>query len=140
MDGAQTVSVRYIVRDVAEAIDFYRDFLDFELIMHPAPPFAIISRGNLRLLLSQPGAGGGGHVLADGQLPKPGGWNRIHLPVENLKSVYTALSEKGARFKSEIIEGVGGRQALLEDPSGNLIELFESFMQKENDHHPASRP
>ena len=130
MNEDQTVSVRYIVHDVEEAIRFYKDFLGFELVMHPAPPFAIISSGNLRLLLSQPGSGGGGHALPDGQLPKPGGWNRIHLPVKNLQSVYTSLKEKGAKFKNEIIEGVGGKQALLEDPSGNLIELFEYGMQE----------
>ena len=129
MNEDQTVSVRYIVHDVEEAIRFYKDFLGFELVMHPAPPFAIISSGNLRLLLSQPGSGGGGHALPDGQLPKPGGWNRIHLPVKNLQSVYIALKEKGAKFKNEIIEGVGGKQALLEDPSGNLIELFEYSVQ-----------
>jgi catechol 2,3-dioxygenase-like lactoylglutathione lyase family enzyme len=130
MNEDQTVSVRYIVHDVDEAIRFYKNFLGFELVMHPAPPFAIISSGNLRLLLSQPGSGGGGHALPDGQLPKPGGWNRIHLPVKNLQSVYTALKEKGAKFKNEIIEGVGGKQALLEDPSGNLIELFEYSIQE----------
>ena len=129
MNEDQTVSVRYIVHDVEEAIRFDKDFLGFELVMHTAPPFAIISSGNLRLLLSQPGSGGGGHALPDGQLPKPGGWNRIHLPVKNLQSVYIALKEKGAKFKNEIIEGVGGKQALLEDPSGNLIELFEYSMQ-----------
>jgi catechol 2,3-dioxygenase-like lactoylglutathione lyase family enzyme len=131
MNENQPVSVRYIVNDVDESIAFYKDFLGFELVMHPAPPFAILSKGNLRLLLSQPGSGGGGHALPGGQLPKPGGWNRIHLPVENLQSVYSTLKEKGAGFKSEIIEGVGGRQALLEDPSGNLVELFEYTMQKE---------
>jgi catechol 2,3-dioxygenase-like lactoylglutathione lyase family enzyme len=130
MSENQTVNVRYIVKDVDESIAFYKNFLGFELIMHPAPPFAIISSGNLRLLLSQPGAGGGGHALAGGQLPSPGGWNRIHLPVENLESVYQTLKEKGARFKTEIIEGIGGKQALLEDPSGNLVELFEYTMQK----------
>lgn len=130
MNEDQTVSVRYIVHDVEEAIRFYKDFLGFELVMHPAPPFAIISSGNLRLLLSQPGSGGGGRALPDGQLPKPGGWNRIHIPVKNLQSVYVALKEKGAKFKNEIIEGVGGKQALLEDPSGNLIELFEYGMQE----------
>jgi len=130
MNENQPVSVRYIVNDVDESIAFYKNFLGFGLVMHPAPPFAILSKGNLRLLLSQPGSGGGGHALSDGQLPKPGGWNRIHLPLENLQSAYNTLKEKGAAFKGEIIEGVGGNQALLEDPSGNLIELFEYTMQK----------
>ena len=131
MNENQPVSVRYIVNDVDESIAFYKDFLGFELVMHPAPPFAILSKGNLRLLLSQPGSGGGGHALPDGQMPVPGGWNRIHLPVESLQAVYGTLKGKGAIFKSEIIEGVGGKQALLEDPSGNLVELFEYTMQKE---------
>ena len=96
--------------------------------MHPAPPFAIISLNNLRLLLSQPGSGGGGHASTDGLLPQPGGWNRIHLPVDDLEKVVADLKKKGASFKTDIIEGVGGDQALLQDPSGNLIELFESTM------------
>lgn len=128
MKDEQTVYVRYIVNDVNEAINFYKEFLGFELVMHPAPPFAIISLNNLRLLLSQPGSGGGGHALFDGQLPKPGGWNRIHIPVKNLNSVYAELKKKDATFKSGIIEGIGGKQALLQDPSGNLIELFESTL------------
>jgi catechol 2,3-dioxygenase-like lactoylglutathione lyase family enzyme len=126
MEDPQTVYVRYIVNDVDETITFYKKFLGFELVMHPAPPFAILSLNNLRLLLSQPGSGGGGHASPDGQLPKPGGWNRIHIPVENLNSLYSKLKEEGATFKTEIIEGIGGNQALLQDPSGNLIELFES--------------
>jgi len=126
MEDPQTVYVRYIVNDVNETINFYKEFLGFELVMHPAPPFAIISLNNLRLLLSQPGSGGGGHASPEGELPKPGGWNRIHIPVENLNSVYTKLQKKGATFKTEIIEGIGGNQVLLQDPSGNLIELFES--------------
>jgi catechol 2,3-dioxygenase-like lactoylglutathione lyase family enzyme len=126
MEDPQTVYVRYIVNDVDETITFYKKFLGFEIVMHPAPPFAILSLNNLRLLLSQPGSGGGGHASPDGQLPKPGGWNRIHIPVENLNSLYSKLKEEGATFKTEIIEGIGGNQALLQDPSGNLIELFES--------------
>ncbi|HEY4156428.1 MAG TPA: VOC family protein [Puia sp.] len=126
----QTVSVRYIVHDVDEAIAFYKDFLGFELLMHPAPPFAIIARGNLRLLLSQPGSGGGGHAASDGQLPEPGGWNRIHIPVDDLETVFRDLKSKGAGFKSEMVQGVGGKQVLLLDPSGNLVELFEYTMEK----------
>jgi catechol 2,3-dioxygenase-like lactoylglutathione lyase family enzyme len=128
MPTDQTVSVRYIVNDVDEAINFYKEFLGFKLVMHPAPPFAIISLNNLRLLLSQPGSGGGGHASTDGLLPQPGGWNRIHLPVDDLEKVVADLKKKGASFKTDIIEGVGGDQALLQDPSGNLIELFESTM------------
>lgn len=122
----QPVSVRYIVNNVDEAIKFYKDFLGFELVMHPAPPFAIISLNNLRLLLSQPGSGGGGHASPEGFLPQPGGWNRIHLPVKNLEKAVVDLKQKGAFFKTEIIEGIGGKQALIQDPSGNLIELFQS--------------
>jgi catechol 2,3-dioxygenase-like lactoylglutathione lyase family enzyme len=130
MNKEQTVSVRYIVNDVDAAIAFYKTFLGFELVMHPAPPFAILSSGNLRLLLSQPGAGGGGHAMLDGEIPQPGGWNRIHFLVDDLQSYYTLLKEKGATFKSDIIKGIGGNQVLLRDPSGNLIELFESTMAK----------
>jgi len=119
------VSVRYIVNDVDEAIAFYTTMLDFTVDMHPAPPFAIISRGDLRLLLSQPGAGGGGHAMSDGERPTPGGWNRIHLVVDDLDATIERLRRAGGRFRNEIVTGIGGRQILLEDPSGNLIELFE---------------
>lgn len=125
MNNNQTVSIRYIVNNVDEAITFYKSMLGFELVMHPAPPFAILSFNNLRLLLSQPGAGGGGHTMPDGEVPKPGGWNRFHLDVDDLHTYYNELKGKGATFKGDIIKGVGGNQALLQDPSGNLIELFE---------------
>ena len=118
-------SVRYIVDDVDEAIAFYTTMLDFKVDMHPAPPFAIISRGDLRLLLSQPGAGGGGHAMADGEQPTPGGWNRIHLVVDDLDATVETLRRAGGKFRNEIVTGIGGKQILLEDPSGNLIELFE---------------
>jgi len=119
------VSVRYIVNDVDEAIAFYTTMLDFTVDMHPAPPFAIISRGDLRLLLSQPGAGGGGHAMADGEQPTPGGWNRIHLVVDDLDATVETLRRAGGKFRNEVVMGIGGKQILLEDPSGNLIELFE---------------
>jgi catechol 2,3-dioxygenase-like lactoylglutathione lyase family enzyme len=119
------VSVRYIVNDVDEAIAFYRDLLGFEVVMHPAPPFAMLARGDLRLLLSQPsGQGGGGQILADGQRPEPGGWNRFQIEVQGLEAEVERLREAGAAFRSEILIGVGGDQVLLEDPSGNLVELF----------------
>ena len=122
------VSVRYIVHNVDEAIPFYTDLLGFELIMHPAPPFAILNRGDLRLLLSSPGTrGGGGQTLEDGSMPAPGGWNRFHLEVEDLKSVVAKLKQKGAHFRSEVVEGVAGQQIILDDPSGNPIELFEYY-------------
>jgi len=121
-----TVSVRYIVDDVDQAIAFYRDLLDFQLVMHPAPAFAMLSRGDLRLVLSAPGGGpGGGQAMPDGQLPKPGGWNRFSLEVADLASTVDQLRSKGARFRNDIVTGVGGKQILLEDPSGNPIELFE---------------
>jgi predicted enzyme related to lactoylglutathione lyase len=125
MDKGKTVSFRYIVNDVDKAISFYKEFLDFEVDMHPAPGFAALTRGNLQLYLNQPGVGGAGQQMPDGQLPEPGGWNRIQILVDNLESVYSTLSKKGAKFRNEIVNGQGGKQILLQDPSGNLIELFE---------------
>jgi catechol 2,3-dioxygenase-like lactoylglutathione lyase family enzyme len=120
------VSVRYIVDDLDPAIGFYRDDLGFEVVMHPAPTFAMLSRGDLRLLLSVPsGRGGGGQVLPDGQRPEPGGWNRFQLEVSDLHAEVGRLRAAGARFRSDILEGIGGDQVLLEDPSGNAIELFQ---------------
>jgi catechol 2,3-dioxygenase-like lactoylglutathione lyase family enzyme len=121
-----TVSVRYIVDDVDASIDFYRDQLDFEVEMHPAPAFAMLRRGDLRLLLSAPsGQGGGGQILADGRRPEPGGWNRISLPVDDLAAEVDRLRSAGAAFRTEIIHGMGGDQAIVEDPSGNPLELFQ---------------
>jgi catechol 2,3-dioxygenase-like lactoylglutathione lyase family enzyme len=120
------VSVRYIVHDVDEAIGFYRDLLGFAVDLHPAPTFAILSRGPLRLLLSAPsGRGGGGQVLADGRRPEPGGWNRFSLEVADLRVEVDRLRAAGARFRSDVISGVGGDQVLVEDPSGNPVELFQ---------------
>ena len=124
-------SVRYIVNDVDEAIDFYRDHLGFELQMHPDPAFAMLNRDALRLVLVSPvGAdhrGGGSRPMPDGTTQEPGGWNRFMLEVPDLDDVVSTLRSKGARFRNEIVTGVGGRQILLEDPSGNPIELFERF-------------
>jgi catechol 2,3-dioxygenase-like lactoylglutathione lyase family enzyme len=121
-----TVSVRYIVHDVDAAIVFYRDHLGFTEVMHPAPTFAMLTRGDLRLTLSAPGGGrGGGQDLPDGTRPAPGGWNRFAIEVTDLDSAVTSLREAGVRFRSEIVEGVGGRQIIAEDPSGNPVELFQ---------------
>jgi catechol 2,3-dioxygenase-like lactoylglutathione lyase family enzyme len=120
------VSVRYIVNDVDAAIDFYCRELGFHEDMHPAPSFAMLSRGDLRLVLSAPGGGpGGGQAMPDGTTPAPGGWNRFQLEVDDIEGMVERLREHGARFRNEIISGVGGQQILLEDPAGNPIELFE---------------
>jgi len=118
-----TVRVRYIVDDVETAIDFYRDRLGFEVRFHPAPGFASMERGDLELLLNAPGAGGAG-VAGDG-VPEPGGWNRFQIVVEDLKGFVEQLSDAGVKFRGKIAHGRGGDQILLEDPSGNVIELFE---------------
>jgi catechol 2,3-dioxygenase-like lactoylglutathione lyase family enzyme len=119
------VSVRYIVDDVDAAISFYTDKLGFRVDMHPAPGFASLSNGDLRLLLNRPGAGGAGQAMPDGQLPAPGGWNRIQIEVADLAATVEKLKRAGCRFRNEIVTGMGGKQVLLEDPSGNPIELFE---------------
>lgn len=128
----EQASVRYIVDDVDAAIAFYTAHLGFGLTMHPAPGFAMLDRGALRLLLSAPGAagpsgtaGGGGHAASDGTLPRPGGWNRFSLQVEGLDAVMGGLVAAGVPVRMETVIGVGGRQALVADPSGNLVELFE---------------
>ena len=121
-----TISVRYIVNDVEAAIEFYTEHLGFGVEVHPAPGFAALSRGDLRLLLNAPGAGGAGQAMPDGRKPEPGGWNRIQLEVQDLAAEVESLRNSGAaHFRNEIIGGRGGKQILLEDPSGNLIELFE---------------
>ena len=120
------VSVRYIVNDVDPCISFYTTLLGFQVVMHPAPEFAWLSRGNFRLLLSKPsGIGGGGQAMPDGAIPAPGGWNRFQLEVDNLEALVADLKSKNAQFRNEIVIGIGGKQILLKDPSGNLIELFQ---------------
>ncbi len=121
-----SVSVRYIVNDVDAAIAFYRDDLGFTEIMHPAPTFAMLSLGDLRLVLSAPGGGpGGGQAMPDGTLPRPGGWNRFTIEVTDLTGAVDRLRARGARFRNEIVTGAGGKQILVEDPSGNPVEVFE---------------
>lgn len=131
----EQASVRYIVNDVDAAIGFYVRQLGFTEVMHPAPGFAMLSRGALRLLLSAPGAtdtsgapGGGGRAMADGTLPQPGGWNRFSLQVNDVAAEATRLEAAGVPFRTGVVNGVGGRQLLLEDPSGNLVELFEPIL------------
>ncbi|HEU0239517.1 MAG TPA: VOC family protein [Micromonosporaceae bacterium] len=121
-----SVSVRYIVHDVDAAIAFYTADLGFDVVMHPAPSFAMLSRGDLRLVLSAPGGGpGGGAAMRDGTLPQPGGWNRFAVEVDDIDAEVRRLAASGARFRGDIVDGVGGRQVLVEDPSGNPVELFQ---------------
>jgi catechol 2,3-dioxygenase-like lactoylglutathione lyase family enzyme len=125
------VTVRYIVHDLEAAMAFYTTHLGFKVEMHPAPTFAMLSREDLRLLLSAPSElGGGGQSMPDGRRPEPGGWNRFQLLVSDLAAVVETLRKAGVHLRSDLITGVGGNQILLEDPSGNPIELFE----------PAARP
>lgn len=124
-----TVSVRYIVNDVDAAIDFYRRHLGFTEIMHPAPEFAMLSRGDLRLVLVAPvpadHPGGGSKPMPDGTRQEPGGWNRFMLEVPDLAAAVEALRREGVRFRNDIVTGVGGKQIMIDDPSGNPVELFE---------------
>jgi catechol 2,3-dioxygenase-like lactoylglutathione lyase family enzyme len=121
-----TVSVRYFVDDVDAAIAFYRERLGFEVELHPAPGFAMLSRRELRLLLNTPGGGGGAaQPMPDGRMPEPGGWNRIQLEVDDLAREVETLRKAGVRFRNEIVAGQGGKQILVDDPSGNPIELFQ---------------
>lgn len=126
-----TVSIRYFVNDVDEAIAFYTKHLGFTEVMHPAPAFAMLQRGDLRLNLSKPGGGpGGGAAMADGTLPTPGGWNRFAIEVDDLDAVVDELEKDGAQFRNNIVEGVGGKQIILDDPSGNPIELFQPIIDE----------
>jgi catechol 2,3-dioxygenase-like lactoylglutathione lyase family enzyme len=120
------VQVRYIVRDVDAAIAFYTQHLGFRLDMHPAPPFAMLSRGELRLVLSAPNPrGGGGQPMPDGRQQEPGGWNRFAIQVDDLEAKVDELRKAGVRFRNDIVIGVGGKQIIAEDPSGNPVELFQ---------------
>src|SRR5215470_6159780 len=124
-----SVQVRYIVNDVDAAIAFYRTHLGFHEVMHPASAFAMLSRGDLRLVLSAPNPiGGGGQSMPDGTTPQPGGWNRFAIEVADLASTVEALRKAGVHFRNEMVTGIGGKQILVEDPSGNPIELFEPIL------------
>jgi catechol 2,3-dioxygenase-like lactoylglutathione lyase family enzyme len=126
-----SVQVRYIVNDVAAAIAFYTSHLGFDLVMHPAPAFAMLTRGELRLVLSAPNpSGGGGQAMPDGTRPEPGGWNRFAIEVADVDATVATLRKAGAHFRNDIVVGVGGKQILLEVPSGNPIELFEPTRQE----------
>ena len=119
-----TVNVRYMVTDVDESTEFYTRLLGFELLSSAAPAFADVQRGNLRLLLSGP-ASSAGRPMPDGERPGPGGWNRIHFIVDDLEAEVERLRSQGAGFRNDIVSGPGGKQILLLDPSGNVVELFQ---------------
>ena len=125
-----TVQVRYIVNDVDAAIAFYCQHLGFKEEMHPSPMFAMLSRGDLRLVLSMPGGpgtpGGGSQPMPDGRRPEPGGWNRFVVETDDLDALVSSLRASGATFRNDIVTGPGGRQILVEDPSGNVVELFQA--------------
>jgi catechol 2,3-dioxygenase-like lactoylglutathione lyase family enzyme len=121
----QVVAVRYIVNDVNSSVAFYTTMLGFEVKKHVKSAFASLSLGTLQLFINQPGAGGAGQAMPDGTVPTPGGWNRFQIQVKDIEIVYEKLKNAGAKFRNNIVTGVGGKQVLLEDPSGNLIELFE---------------
>lgn len=122
-------TVRYIVDDVSAALDFYSRHLGFREVMHPAPEFAMLARDDLRLALVAPvpagHPGGGSRPMPDGTPQQPGGWNRFALEVDDLDAAVAALRDAGVPFRSDVITGVGGKQALVQDPSGNLVELFQ---------------
>ena len=119
------VAVRYIVDSVDAALPFYTGLLGFEVKMRPAPTFAALARGDLLLYLNEPGAGGAGQANNAGETPAPGGWNRFQLVVDDLDAVFNKVRDAGARIRTDIVQGQGGRQAIVDDPAGNAIELFE---------------
>ena len=124
MPTDESVNVRYMVDDVDKAIAFYTEHLGFELLTSASPAFADVKRGNLRLLLSGPKSSAG-RPMPDGRTPGPGGWNRIHFIVDDIEAEVTRLRDAGATFRNEILTGPGGKQILLEDPSNNVVELFQ---------------
>lgn len=124
MPHDEIVNVRYMVSDVETSIDYYTTLLGFELLTNAAPAFADVKRGNLRLLLAGPRSSAG-RPMADGATPGPGGWNRIHFIVDDLHAEVARLRAAGATFRNDVVEGPGGKQILLQDPSGNMVELFQ---------------
>ena len=124
MANDEIVNVRYMVDDVEASIEFYTKLLDFEVLTNAVPAFADVKRGNLRLLLSGPKSSAG-RPMADGATPAPGGWNRIHLIVDDIDAEIERLRDAGATFRNDVVKGPGGQQILLQDPSGNFVELFQ---------------
>ncbi len=124
MRNDETINVRYMVDDVDDAVAFYTKVLGFELLTSAAPAFADVKRGNLRLLLAGP-TSSAGRPMADGEKPGPGGWNRIHFLVDDLDTEVAELRDAGATFRNDVVHGPGGKQILLLDPSGNVVELFQ---------------
>ncbi|MGI8516219.1 MAG: VOC family protein [Acidimicrobiia bacterium] len=140
MSGA---SVRYFVDDLDRAIEFYIANLDFEVMVRPSPGFAILKRGDLRLLLNEPGVpGGAGESMPDGSLPAPGGSNRFQIEVEDLETIVRPLREMGVSLQDGVSLGIGGKHILLEDPAGNRIELFEPWSNHSHsaEQHPHPDP
>ena len=136
-DPKDMVSVRYMVDDVERSVAFYTRFLGFEVLTQ-FPPFADVARGKLRLLLSGP-ASSAARPMPDGAKPGPGGWNRIHLIVDDIEAEVARLRQAGARFRNDIIEGPGGKQVLLQDPSGNVVELFQPAAVNRSESHEGKR-
>ena len=124
MSEAEMVNVRYLVDDVATSVDFYKRHFGFEVFNVASPAFADVARGNLRLLLSGPQSSAG-RAMSDGEQPRPGGWNRIHLLVDDIDAEVDRLRAEGVEFRNEVVKGPGGAQVLAVDPSGNFIELFQ---------------
>jgi catechol 2,3-dioxygenase-like lactoylglutathione lyase family enzyme len=124
MAEPETVNVRYLVDDVAASVDYYTRHFGFTELTSFPPAFADVQRGNLRLLLSGPQSSAG-RAMTDGERPTPGGWNRIHLLVDDIEQEVARLTEEGVSFRNEIVTGPGGAQVLAVDPSGNLVELFQ---------------
>lgn len=130
-DKNQKVQVRYIVTDMEAAIKFYTGQLGFKLKMHPAPAFAMLSLNNLRLVLSMPNpSAGGGQPMPDGRQQSPGGWNRFSVEVNDIDNKVETLKKAGVRFRNDIVTGVGGKQIIVEDPSGNPVELFQPMIEE----------
>lgn len=122
------IAIRYLVDDVDRAVEFYSQALGFDVAMHPGPGFAALDRDGTRLLLNVVGGdGGASQAMPDGSVPAPGGWNRFQLGVEDLDASIEALRARGVTFRGDLVEGMGGRQVLIEDPSGNPVELFEPW-------------